>query len=166
MPIVTNDDGLTIKLGVSEGQSGVAGEYEDTVGGSRVIAFAVDLVDVGSSAAVFDENCIFDKNLLIEKVEVETTTAVTGSGATLNIGLQKTDHSTELDYDGLGKAAALTQTAMATKGTILTYVTGTSNAGALIGTQLAENGLLTLDYDTAAFTDGRITVRVYVSVPL
>jgi hypothetical protein len=84
----------------------------------------------------------------------------------LNIGLQKLDHSTELDYDGLGKAAALTQTALAAKGTILTFITGTSNAGALIGTQLASNGLLTFDYDTAAFTDGRITVRVYVSVPL
>lgn len=166
MPIVTNQDGLTIKLGVVEGAPGRAGEYADTLGGSRIVEVAVNLADLGASPAIFDENCVFDKNWLIEKVEVETTKAVTGSSATLNIGLQKLDHSTELDYDGLGKAAALTQTALAAKGTILTFITGTSNAGALIGTQLASNGLLTFDYDTAAFTDGRITVRVYVSVPL
>ena len=166
MPIVTNADGLTIKLGVSEGAPGVAGEYEDGIGGVRILEFAVDLADAGASPTVFDENVLFDKGWLIEKVQVETTVAVTGTNATLNIGLQKTDRSTELDYNGLGTAAGLTQTALASVGTVLEYVKGTSNAGALVGTVLAENGVLTLDYDTAAFTAGRISVRVFFSVPL
>lgn len=160
-----NADGLLVKYGRIEGQAGRAGEYRTNTG-VRVLEFAVDLVDVASAAAVFDYHAVFDKGWLIEKVEVETTVAVTGTNAVLNIGLQRTDGTTELDYDGLGTAAALTQTAMAAKGTILTYIKGTSNAGALLGTSLANNGLLTLDYDTAAFTAGRISVRVHYSVPL
>lgn len=161
----TNADGLTIKYGPLEGTVGRAGEYR-TLTGVRVVEFALNLVDLATARTVLDYNTQIDKNSFIEKVEVETTTAVTGTNATLNIGLVRTDTTTTYDDDGLGTAAALTQTALATKGTILTYITGTSNAGALIGTTLANNGLLVADYDTAAFTAGRVTVRIYLSFPL
>src|ERR1044072_177828 len=105
-----NPAGLLLKYGRSEGQAGRAGEYRTNTG-VRVLEFAVNLVDVASAAAVFDYNAVIDKGWLIEKVEVETTVAATGTNATLNIGLQKTDGSTEYDYDGLGTAAALTQAA-------------------------------------------------------
>lgn len=165
MPIVTNADGVTIKLGVSEGTAGRSGEYRTNTG-VRVFEFFLNLVDLALTRTVLDYNTVIDKSLLIEKVEVETTVAVTGASAALNLGLVRTDTTTTYDDDGLGTAAALTTTAMATKGTILTYITGTSNAGALIGTALANNGLLCADYDTAAFTAGRVTVRIYASVPL
>lgn len=166
MPIVTNADGLTIKLGPSEAVAGRAGEYRTNTG-VRVHEFFINLVDVTSATqTILDYNAGLDKGALIEKVEVETTVTVTGAGATLNLGLVRTDTTTALDADGLGTAAVLTTTAMATKGTILTYITGTSGAGALIGTALLYNGLLVADYDTAVFTAGRITVRVYYSFPL
>lgn len=168
MPIVTNADGLTIKLGLSEADVGRAGEYE-TSGGVRVLEFALDLVDVTSATAgatVIDYNATLPKGARIEQVQVITTTAVTGTNATLNLGLVRSDMSTELDFNGLGTAAGLTQTAMADVGNTLTYVDGTSNAGALVGTVLAYNGVLVADYDTAAFEAGRISVRINYSFPL
>lgn len=166
MPTWYNSDGLLIKYGPSE-STGRAGEYR-TQASERVIEFALNLVDVGvtNGGTFIDDNVQVPKGALIKRVEVETVTAVTGASATLNFGLSRTDRTTELDYDGLGKAAALTTTAMATKGTILTFITGTSNAGALIGTALANNGILVADYDTAAFTAGRINVRITYEFPL
>lgn len=158
-----NSDGLLIVYGTDEGEAGVAGEYLG-FGPTRVFEAVIDLTTATSSAAVVDQKALFNKGWTIEKVEVQTIEAVTGTNAALNIGLQRTDGSTELDYDGLGKAAALTQTAMADVGNFLTYIDGTSNAGALVGQELAYNGLLTIDYDTAAFTDGTIVVRVHYSV--
>lgn len=170
MPIWTNSDGLVVKLGVIEGQSGRSGLYSDLLGGQHIFEFALNLVDVTSATAgatVIDYHTKIPNGALIEKVEVETTTAVTGTNATLNIGLvRSSDMTTEIDFDGLGTAAALTQTAMAAKGTTLTFIKGTSNAGALLGTSLTANGILVADYDTAAFTAGRISVRIYYSVPL
>lgn len=166
MPIWQNSDGLTVKLGVVEGQAGVAGQYQSNQAGVHVTAFAINLATLGTSPSILDYNATLPKGALIEKVEVETTTAVTGTSAALNIGLIRTDTTTTYDVDAIGKAAALTQTAMAAVGTILTYVKGTSNAGDFVGTVLANNGLFIADYDTAAFTDGRVTVRVYWSVPL
>lgn len=165
MPIATNADGLTIKYGPSEATAGRSGEYRTNTG-VRVLEFAVNLVDVGLTSTILDYNAGLDKGALIEKVEVETTVAVTGTNAALNIGLIRTDTTTSYSATGLGVAAGLTQAALAAKGTILTYITGTSNAGALIGTALANNGLIVADYDTAAFTAGRLTVRIYYSFPL
>lgn len=168
MAIVRNADGLNVNLGTTEGTAGRAGEYRQ-LSGTRILEFAVNLVDVTSATAgatILDSYAGFDKGWQIEKVDIETTVTVTGAGATLNLGLVRSDRSTEVDFDGLGTAAALTTTSMGAVGTVLTYIKGTSNAGALLGTILANNGFLVADYDTAAFTAGRITVRVTVSVPL
>lgn len=166
MPIWQNSDGLTVKLGAVEGQAGRSGEYR-TLTATRVVEVAINLADVTSTTqTILDYNAGLDKGALIEKVEVETVVAVTGTNATLNLGLVRTDTTTVYDADGLGTAAALTQTAMAAVGTVLTYIKGTSNAGALVGTILANNGILVADYDTAAFTAGRINVRITYSFPL
>lgn len=168
MPIQVNADGLVIKLGLSEATVGRGGEYK-TPTGVHVYELALNLVDVTSATAgatILDYNGTLPKGARIEQVQVITTTAVTGTNAVLNIGLARTDTTTELDFDGLGKAAALTQTAMADVGNTLTFVDGTSNAGALVGTVLAYNGVLVADYDTAAFTAGRVSIRIEYSFPL
>lgn len=168
MPIWVNSDGLVVKLGTIEATAGRAGQYADPLGGQHITEIAVNLVDVvlADGGTILDYNTIIPKGANIQKVEVETLVAVTGTSAVLNIGLSRSDLTTELDWNGLGTAAALTQTAMAAKGTVLTYIKGTANAGALLGTALANNGILTADYDTAAFTAGRIAIRVYWSVAL
>lgn len=169
MPIWVNSDGLVVKLGTIEATAGRAGQYSDPLGGQHITELAVNLIDVTSATAgatILDYNTLIPKGANIQKVEVETLVAVTGTNAVLNVGLARSDTTTEIDFDGLGTAAALTQTAMAAKGTVLTYIKGTSNAGALLGTALTNNGILVADYDTAAFTAGRVAVRVYWSVAI
>ena len=169
MPTWINSDGLVVKLGTTEATVGRAGQYAGLNGNQNVTEVALNLIDVTSATAgatILDYNTLIPKGALIERVEVETVTTVTGTNAVLNLGLARSDTTTEIDFDGLGTAAALTQTAMNAKGTILTYIKGTSNAGALIGTALANNGILVADYDTAAFTAGRLNIRITWSVPL
>ena len=159
-----NADGLYIKYGTDEAAYDNAGEYK-TDGPLRLIELELsDMTQVGSSAAIFSDNALLQEGYRIEKVEIVTTTLVTSGGAaTLNIGLMRTDRSTELDYDGL--VVALPLASFNAAGETVTLTNGVTYAGALIGTTLAYNGHLTVDYDVAAFTAGAIKVRIYVSKP-
>jgi hypothetical protein len=155
-----NNDGLYIKYGTEEAQMGVAGEY-NMAGPQQMIELTISaMTALGTTAAIQEENVVVPKNARIEKVEVITTTACTSGGsATLNIGLIRTDRSTELDYDGF--VAALALASFNAAGETVALTNGSTSAGALIGTTLSNNGYLTADYDTAAFTAGAIKVRIY-----
>ena len=157
-----NSDGLLVKFGTEQGEAGVAGEYR-TSGPLRMVELEIeDLTTLGTSAAIQDDACRLPKDARIEKVEVITTTlATSGGSAVLNIGLQRSDRSTELDYDGL--IAALPIASFNAAGETYEAVVGATYVGALVGTTLAYNGYLTADYDTAAFTAGAIKVRIYFS---
>src|SRR4051812_5367664 len=99
-----NSDGLQVRFGTFEGLAGRAGDYRTNTG-IKLLEFAVNLVDITSATAganILDYNSVLDKGALIEKVEVETTVAVTGTNATLNFGLARSDTTTEIDFDGLG----------------------------------------------------------------
>lgn len=158
-----NSDGLYIKFGVDEATDGVGGEYR-TNGPQRLAEVKLTLTSAGLSPAIVDDNVWLPKGARIEKVEVVTETAATSGGlATLNVGLQRNDRSTELDYDGLVAALALASIDTAGETNVLTK--GSTGAGALLGTSLANPGYLTFDYDTAAFTAGVVKVRIYWSKP-
>lgn len=166
-----NSDGLYIQMGTEEAALVRGGEYT-TLGSHRVTEFMVDLVaDCGSSAAILGSatsstygtggyGLELPEGARIEKVEIITMTAATSGGsAVLNIGLVRRDRTTELDYDGL--VAAATLASFNAVGETLTLTAGVSTGGALLGTTLANSGIVTVDYDTAAFDTGKIHVRVY-----
>lgn len=159
-----NNDGLRIKFGAEEGQAGAGGEYV-TTGPQRMVELTIaDMTALGANAAVQEHHVVIPKGARIEKVETITVTAITSGGAAaLNVGLVKADRSTELDFDGLIAAAAIATINAA--GGSQSLVVGSTGAGALIGTTLAENGILTADYDTAAYTAGKLVIRVYYSFP-
>lgn len=155
-----NRDGLYIKYDRNAAEHGKAGEFRND-GPYHVMEVVIDdLTELGTSPIILDDNATLPKNARIEKVELITETAVTSDGsAVLNVGLIRTDRSTELDYDGLIAAEAIADFNSA--GETVTYTAGVSGGGALIGTTLANPGLLTADYDTAAFTAGKVVVRIY-----
>lgn len=160
-----NSDGLYVKFGQSEGTAGAVGEYirDDNI--HYVELTIADMTTITATAGtILDYTYVIPKNARIEKVTIVNRTAATSGGsAVLNIGLIRTDQTTELDYDGFVAAAALATFNAA--GETVEYTPGSTGAGALIGTTLAFNGLLCADYDTAAFTAGKIVVRVYYSIP-
>lgn len=159
----TNGDGLYVKFGQNEATVGTVGEY-DTKGLERVVEAVITLTSLGTAAARLDETVTIPSGVRISKIKVINETAATSGGsATLNVGLQRNDRSTELDYDGLIAAAALATFNAA--GETIEITNGSTGAGALVGTTTAYPGYLTADYDTAAFTAGKIRVQVFYYKP-
>lgn len=156
-------DGTYQKYGVAEATAGSAGEYS-TLGPLRHIELTIsDMTTLGTAAAIYDDNTWLPVGARIEKVTVINVTAATGATAVLNVGLQREDRSTQLDYDGL--VAALPLASADAAGETVDLTVGSTYAGALIGTTLAYKGYLTADYDTAAYTAGKVIVRIYFSFP-
>lgn len=157
-----NNDGLYVKFGTEEGVAGTAGEYT-TRGPTRLTEVLLTGTALGTAAAIQDDHTVIPAGARIEKVEVIAQTAMTSGGsATLNVGFSRLDRSTELDYDGL--LAAFPLASMNAVGETNSLTNGSSGAGVLVGTVLANAGLLTADYDTAAFTGGTVKVRIHWSV--
>lgn len=153
-----NSDGLQLKFGPDKATVGRGGEPRDN-GSLRVVEVKIDLTTLGTAAAIIDDNIFFPKNVRIEEVEIVAETAATSSGsAVLNVGLQRLDRSTQLDYDGL--IAALAVTAYDAAGEKNVIRVGSTGAGALIGTTTTQPCYITADYDTAAFTAGVVIVRI------
>jgi len=158
-----NSDGLLVKLGTEEGTVGIGGETGMT-GDRRELAFDMSqalLLSLTSvaGAVILGDNLWLPKNARIEEVEVEVITAVTMTGSgTFDLGLIRTDRSTQLDYDGLVAAAA--KATLTPAGARLNLIAGSTAAGALIGTTLSNNGYLVANYNTGAFTAGALRVRI------
>ena len=159
-----NSDGLYVKFGANEATAGVAGEY-NTLGARRCIEIRIaDLTTIpDTTQTILDQNVWMPDNARIEEIEVINTTAATGSGATLDLGLIRFDQSTELDYDGLLANAPLTD--WDTLGETKSYSVGVTGAGALMGTVITQPGYFVATYDTAAFTAGALRIRVWYSFP-
>lgn len=159
-----NSDGLAVKFGTEEAAIGRAASVEDTFGELQMSTVHFDYTDVAATAQILDYTSPLIKGTRIASVHVLCETAATGSGAVLNIGLIKEDFSTELDYNGL--IAAVPLASIDAAGEVYDGIVGATYTGALVGTTLTEDGWLTVDYDTAAFTAGKwvVTVRYYTPV--
>lgn len=161
-----NPDGLYIKYGPSEATATTGGEYE-TDGPFRLTEVEISDITVlttTAGATILADNVMIPKGARIESVQIINKTAVTtGSTSALNVGLVREDRSTELDFDGL--IAALDSAAFNAAGETVTLTPGSTGAGALIGTTLANAGLFVADWDTAVFTAGAVYIRVRWYVP-
>ena len=162
-----NTDGLRVRFGTEEAEVTRGGELP-SAGTSREVTFNLTLTTLGSgSALVPDTMGVFiPSGARIFEIEVLNETAATSGGsATLNLGLNRLDTTTAIDVDGLLVTAPLADFNLA--GETKVYTIGVTGVGALVGTTLANPGVLVADYDTAAFTAGelRITVRFYIPRP-
>lgn len=160
-----NNDGLRIQIGVSEAEVTRSGEQAMN-DGRRIFETVIDLANLGSSTALLEDTrtTVLPSGLRIDEIQVINETAATSGGsATLNLGLVRQDATTTYDADGFLAAAPLADFNLA--GETLIYRIGTTGAGAFIGTTLANAGFLVADYDTAAFTAGRLLVRIIGHVP-
>jgi hypothetical protein len=153
-----NGDGLYIKYGPSEVTVTKGGQV-NTIGSAHEVELKVTGTAIGSSSTLLWDDVIIPKGARIEEVTVLCETAGTGTGATLNIGLIRTDRTTVYDADGLVTVLPLTSLDLAGERTTIIASTATY-AGALLGTTLAYNGIPVVDYDTAAFTAGEFVIRI------
>ena len=160
----TNDDGLFIRFGTTEGEVQHAGDYRG-VGQLHEVVVEVsfdwlDDVAVGTEQIISDTVRIPDGvHLKSATFYVETAFDSAGEAATLTFGLIDEDRSTAHDADGID--AAIAESAIDAVGDEITC------DGALIETTLSNSGtpmLLTATVGTEAFTAGKgwLTVRYYV----
>lgn len=153
-----NNDGLYLKFGTDKAVTNKAGEYV-THGALREIEVKIPVMtSVASTATIISDQTWIPAGVRLQEVEVVCDTVVTGSSSTLNIGLVKSDRTTEIDFDGI--LAAFPLTSMDAAGEKTVVVVGGTGAGAKLGTTTAFTGYITADYDTAAFTAGAITLRI------
>lgn len=156
----TDNTGLYQKYGTEQTVTAAGGEYR-TVAELREIEFKITLSDLTSTAAVVEgaDNIFFPTGVVIEQVEIVVDTAAVGATATLDIGLIRTDRTTEIDYEAFTNAMAV---ATLTAGNKITLIKGSTSAGDMVGTgtATANVGHITANYNTAAFTAGVIVVRI------
>ena len=179
-----NADGLYVKLGTDEGTRTAGGMFaHPSVGSNSVIEIDIDLTALSATdgGTIPADNVIIPAGAFIEAVELIVLSAAASSGSTgvLNIGACK--HRTtlsgtaitgapptdEIDYDGFFDAIT---TAELTAGAVYRItvnqespaITGTYTSNKLVGVSIgASPALICADYDTAAFTAGRVLFRCH-----
>lgn len=163
MPTWTNDDGLTIKSGVTEADNAKVAEV-NYYGGEHVVEIDFryeNLPAVASNSVNISDSFRIPAGVQINKVEIITYTDFDSSGdsMTLNVGVTDADGGTTIqDVDGLVVAA--TQTEINAGGTNVAGWIGDD-----VGTVYSEDVLLTWEVDSQAATAGKGVIRIFYTVP-
>lgn len=173
----TNSDGLYIRYGADEAEVAKGGQYS-TDGSLHEVEAVLPYSDFASATPGLPSSSdsfgiVIPKGARIEEIETVVETAFTSSGtigsSTFVVGFKKNDRSTELDHDGLLTSSATgTVLGLATVGTKTVTRIGSTGAGALIGTNLSENGTLVFSNSAHAshpHTAGKIRVRIRYFFP-
>lgn len=179
----TNSDGLVVKFGTDRGDPLKGGQLTGNTG-VYISEFTVDYTDalsatsavLGSASGTYDGalGVQVPEGARIKAIETIVQTAFTSSGtigsATLELGLKKwSDLSTQLDDDGFFTTSVTgTVLGLATVGSRVYTTVGSTGAGALIGTTLSEDGVITLRnsaHATHPFTAGKLLVRLEYFYP-
>lgn len=160
-------DGLYHKYGVTKTVADKGGEYR-TNGQLREVQFKITLADLTQSEVVQSDQVFIPSGARIVEVDVLTHTAA-ATGTAIDMGLIRTDRTTEIDYDGLLVTFPIAAMNLAGEHTILkqavTIPTTIAGTGALIGTTTSNVGYVTCSMtDATSFTAGIIyvTIRYYM----
>lgn len=153
-----DNGGLYQKYGIDQTLPKKGGEYRNN-GNERELEFKINLADLTEAETILDDNVFFPAGVRITSIKVQTVTAA-ATGVAIDLGLIRTDRTTEIDYDGL-LAAFVTASMNAANETNTYTVPNTAEAGALVGTTTANVGHVTCSRTTAtAFTAGVIIVTI------
>lgn len=171
----TNNDGLYVKFGSEKAAISRGGEHT-VVDGKHVIEFVVNYTDALSATASIlgsasgtetgSYGVMVPKGLFIEEIETVAETAFTSSGtigsATMVLGFIRDDRSTTYDVDGL-TTSSFVGSAFDAAGEKTVIRIGSTGVGALVGTTLANDGLIVVANSAHAshpYTAGKLLVRV------
>lgn len=156
-----NDDGLKVRFDAERITRVEGGEYNF---GTPLRTIEVEVLGtaIGTTATLIADGVIIPRNSRIESVEVVAETALDALTA-FDIGLQRLDYTTELDYDGLVDGALLATVDADGEKTV--YNLGSTAAGTLIGETTLYPGRLTILRTGSAATVGKLIIRVNLYVP-
>lgn len=164
-----NSDNLPVYWPGDAGTVARGGEVD--FDGRHMTEVTINLATLPTAASgneqIVHETLTIPSGAFIEQVDVFVVKEPTTSGSpNLDLGLVKaSDRTTEIDFNGLLAATDTWETGT-DLGSLVTYVKGSTEVGALVGTRLTYTGLITASPDTADWTAGVIRVRIYWSVPV
>lgn len=156
-------DGLYRKFGTDKTTANHGGEYR-THGQLREVEVKIDLTALTQSEVIQSDTIFIPAGARIEEVQITVLTAA-ATGVAIDVGLTRTDRSTEIDFDGILAAFV---TATMTVGNKVTLVKSGTQAGALVGSgvSLANVGYISASATTStAFTTGSILLNIRYLVP-
>lgn len=164
-----DNDGLFRKFGLAKTVPNVGGEFRETDSLMHKLQFKIDLTTLTELETPVSDQVFFPSGARIVNVDVVTHT-VAATGVAIDLGLVRTDRTTEIDFNGLLAAFPTAQMGTAGEHTIIqqdtTIPTGMVGTGALIGTSTTNVGYVTCSRTTAtAFTAGVIYVTVEYYMP-
>src|SRR5688500_15976118 len=87
------------KYGVDQASPKIVGEYRNN-GLEREIELKINLASLTQTETVLDDNLFMPAGVRISSVTVRTVTAA-ATGTAIDLGLIRTDRTTEIDYDGI-----------------------------------------------------------------
>ena len=156
-------DGLFHKFGPTKAVANKGGEYKN-YGTLREVELKIDLTALTQAETIQSDQVFIPAGARLQEVEIEVLT-VGATGVAIDVGLTKTDRTTEIDFDGILAAVVV---ANLTAGNKINLVKGGTNAGALIGsgTSTAFVGMVSASATTAtAFTTGSILLKIRYLMP-
>ena len=168
-----NSDGLRIGFGRHTEDNGVAnvtGRY----GAKRTMQLMVDLVDVTTAATEANtpiQHAQIKRGSIITNAYIQTVVAATSGGsATLDIGLWgRGTLATPVTDDANGLHSGVTIAQMTTVGEIVGLTgakvheedaAGTPRVGTAVGATSLSDCVISLEWNTAVFTAGRVLITV------
>lgn len=164
-----NSDGLKVLFSTDRARASRGGSYSQLSAGRHCLEITVALASLPTVASgnkqILADNVMIPNGAFIEQIDVLVTKETAGANANFNLGLVDQDFSTEIDFDGL-LAAADAFNGGTDLGSLTTYVLGTTEVGALMGTKITNTGYLVGYPDTGDFTAGVIKCRIFYSMPL
>lgn len=177
-----NNDGLFVKFGAEEGAVWRGGEVSDAqrhevewiINASDVVSATNSIlgsIKTASDSMAGTFGIEIPKGARIERLETIVVTPFTSSGtigtSTLLMGLIKdSDRVTELDFDGF-TTASFVGSLFDAAGETQAVIVGSTGAGALLGTTLAESGVVSVSnsqHGAHPFTAGRLKVKLWYSL--
>ena len=161
-------DGLFRKYGTDKATANIGGEYV-TVANIREIELKIDLTLLDQTEAIQSDQVFVPAGARILEVHTIATTGA-ATGTAIDVGLIRTDRTTEIDYDGLLAAAPTanmnTAGEQSTYKVAVTIPTGLTGTGALVGTTTANVGYISASRtDATAFTAGVILLKLRYYIP-
>lgn len=155
-----DNTGLYQKYGVDQTVTAAGGEYSNS-GDLREIQFHLALTALTATPTIITgaDNIFIPAGVRIEEVQVVNEVAA-ATGVTIDLGLVRTDRTTEIDYNGILAAAPIAD--YNALGERITYTIPSAICGALMttGTTGANPGYLTANSTATLFTTGIIEVRI------
>lgn len=159
-------DGVYQKYGTEKATATKAGEYK-MFGEDRMIEIrSLDLTTLTTTAAIVSDVVRWPATYVVSEVEVWTkTAATTGTSAALDVGLIQSNRSTEIDFDGILDAVAVTD--MNADGEKVRKLGPPASGGLGVladkdSVTATAGGYITASTSTGTFTAGVVDVRIYL----